>query len=87
MQYILQYNIFEFDGEFYQHICGTSMGTKMVPAHVALFIHKLETEFLNTQTLKPLTWIRYIDDIFCPWTHGRDTLDTFLQDLNNFILI
>ena len=39
------------------------MGTKMVPAHVALFIHKLETEFLNTQTLEPLTWIWYLDSL------------------------
>ena len=44
MQYILEYNTFEFDGEFYQQICGTSMGTKMAPAYATLFMHKLETE-------------------------------------------
>ena len=66
MRYILEYNTFEFDGEFYQQTCGTSMGTKMAPAYATLFMHKLETEFLNTQTLKPLTRIRYINDIFCP---------------------
>lgn len=60
------------------------MGTKMAPAFATLFMHKLEQAFLNTQTHQPLTWIRYIDDIFAPWTHGEDKLKSFLHDLNNF---
>jgi len=63
MQYLLEYNTFKFDGNFYQQISETSMGTKM--AYATVFVHKLE------KTLKPLTCIRCIDDIFCPWTHGR----------------
>ena len=27
---------------------------------------------------------RYIDDIFMIWTHGRDSLETFLCELNTF---
>ena len=84
MTYILQYNTFEYNGEFFQQITGTAMGTKMAPAFATLFMHKLEQAFLNTQTYQPLTWIRYIDDIFAPWTHGEDKLQSFLHDLNNF---
>ena len=29
--------------------------------------------------LKPLIWIRYIDDIFIIWTHGADTLQDFIN--------
>jgi len=84
MAYILEYNTFEFNGEHFQQTCGTAMGTKMAPAFATIFMHKLEQAFLDTQTYKPLTWLRYIDDIYAPFTHGRDKLDAFLTDLNNF---
>lgn len=84
MTYILEYNTFEFHGEYFQQTCGTAMGTKMAPAFATLFMHKLEREFLSTQSHQPLAWIRYIDDIFAPWTHGEDTLKAFIHDLNNF---
>ena len=32
----------------------------------------------------PLAWYRYIDDIFFIWTHGKEHLQTFLQEFNNF---
>ena len=35
-------------------------------------------------THKPLTWLRYIDDIFIVWTHGRDLLNKFLDLANSF---
>ena len=44
---------------------------------------KVETEFLKTQEKTPLLWFRYID-IFFNWTHGKEQLETFLQELNNF---
>ena len=44
----------------------------------------VETEFLKTQERTPLVWFRYIDDIFFIWTHGKEHLETFLQELNNF---
>ena len=45
---------------------------------------QVETEFLKTQKHKPLVWFRYIDDVFFIWTHGKETLSLFLEDLNNF---
>ena len=44
----------------------------------------LETKFLQSQSLQPLVWFRYIDDIFFIWTHGNDKLEKFLDDLNSF---
>ena len=44
----------------------------------------LETKFLQSQSLQPLVWFRYIDDIFFIWTHGNDKLEKFLDDLNTF---
>ena len=45
---------------------------------------QVETEFLKTQKHKPLVWFRYINDFFFIWTHGKETLSLFLEDLNNF---
>ena len=45
---------------------------------------KLETMFLQSQSLQPLVWFRYIDDIIFIWTQGKDKLEKFLDDLNSF---
>ena len=45
---------------------------------------EVEQKFLETQSKKPLIWLRYIDDIFFIWTHGEQELERFLKDLNNF---
>ena len=45
---------------------------------------EVEQKFLETQSKKPLIWLRYIDDIFFNWTHGEQELERFLEDLNNF---
>ena len=39
---------------------------------------------LQSQSLQPLVWLRYIDDIFFIWTRGKDKLEKFLDDLNSF---
>ena len=44
----------------------------------------MEEEFLEKQEYKPFTWLRCIDDIFFIWTHGKDKLKTFLENLNQF---
>ena len=45
---------------------------------------KVETEFLKTQERAPLVCFRYIDDIFFIQTHGKEHLQIFLQEPNNF---
>ena len=45
---------------------------------------EVETESLKTQERTPLVWFRYIDDIFFIWAPGKEHLETFLQELNNF---
>ena len=33
--------------------------------------------------LKPHTYLRFLDDVFIIWIHGRKSFDTFLDILNN----
>ena len=62
----------------------TAIGTKFPPFYACIFMDELETRFLESQSLQPLVWFRYIDDIFFIWTHGKDKLKKFLDDLNSF---
>ena len=41
-------------------------------------------KFLQSQSLQPLVWFRYIDDIFFIWTRGKGKLEKFLDDLHSF---
>ena len=59
-------------------------GTKCAPTYACIYMDEVETEFLKTQERTALVWFRYIDDIFFIWTHGKEHLETFLQELNNF---
>ena len=43
-----------------------------------------ETEFLEGQHLQPLVWLRYIDDIFFIWNHVKESLNKFLEEINDF---
>ena len=83
-EFILKNNFLEFDSKVFQQITGTAIGTKFAPPYACIFMDKLETKFLETQTFKPLVWFRHIDDIFSIWTHGEEKLKTFMAELNSF---
>ena len=65
-------------------ISGTAIGTKFAPPHACIFMDKFETDFLTTQNMKPLVWLKYIDDIFFVWSHEEEKLHDFLGCLNEF---
>ena len=59
------------------------MGTSLAPNYANLFMDRFETKALDGYPLKPLTWKRFIDDIFMIWTHGEDSLNKFIEYLNS----
>ena len=44
---------------------------------------RLEGQLLKSVALRPFSWLRFIDDIDMKWSHGRETLTTFLDEANN----
>ena len=78
----VNYNYFEYGSLTFQQIYGTAMGTAFSPT--SLIFSCLYRKFLTTQTIKLLLLKRYIDDIFLIWTNTKETLQTFLNSLNNF---
>ena len=83
-EFLLNNNIFEFNSKAYQQKSGTAIGTKFASPYACIYMDEVEQKFLETQSKKPLIWLRYIDDIFFIWTHGEQKLNRFLKDLNNF---
>ena len=58
-------NSFQFNGKDYLQTHGTAMGTKLAVAFANIFMASIEKEILRQSINKPLTWIRFIDDVFC----------------------
>ena len=83
-EFVLKINFFEFDSKVKQQVSGTAIGTKFAPPYACIFMDKVEIDFLETQVVKPLVWLRYIDDIFFIWNESEEKLDEFLKNLNNF---
>ena len=83
-EFVLNNNIFEFNSKAYQQKSGAAIGTKFAPPHACIYMDEVEQKFLETQSKKPLIWLKCIDDIFFIWTHGEQELERFLKDLNNF---
>ncbi|CAM5115567.1 unnamed protein product [Eretmochelys imbricata] len=82
--FVLTHNYFTFGDNVYLQISGTAMGTRMAPQYANIFMADLEQRFLSSRPLKPLLYLRYIDDIFIIWTHGKEALEEFHHDFNNF---
>ena len=84
IRHILTKNNFTFlDRNFFQ-VQGTAMGTKMAPSYANLFMSDLEDRLLSSAPHRPLVWWRFIDDIFCIWCGGQDSLDEFINFINSF---
>ena len=83
---VLRCNVFSFDGQVYQQIQGTAMGTRMAPSYANLFMDRFERAFLAQVPILPLVWKRYIDDILCIWPGTRSELDGFLDTLGLLLI-
>ena len=64
------------------------MGTPMAVNYANLFLEELETKMLNEYEektkLRPLVWMRYIDDVFFIWHHGENSLKDFVKFCDDY---
>jgi len=73
---VLSKNNFQFNGEHYLQIGGTSMGTKAVVGFAINFLGWFEKTFVYTNHKQPLMWIRYKET---PWRNPLALLRIFLR--------
>ena len=87
---LLKNNFFEFNGSVKQQASGATIGTKCaltytyIYIYIYIYIYKSRNWILKNSQGTPLVWCRYIDSIFFIWTYGKEHLETFLKELNNF---
>ena len=62
-EFVFESNYFQFDGST-QQVLRTAIRIKFVPLYVCIFMDRSKKGFLETQTLKSLVWLCYIDGIF-----------------------
>ena len=86
--FILRSNTLKFKEKYFHQLKRTAMGTPMAVNFANLFMSKFETELLENfykdHGMKPLSWIRFIDDLFFIWKGDQDSLQTFLSYCNSF---
>lgn len=58
---------------------GSSLSVVLANKFMEWFENRIFVKNINKHKL----WLRYVDDTFVIWSHGRDHLDQFLQQLNN----
>ena len=83
-EFVLKNNYFEFDRSVYKEVSGTAIDIKFAPPYAFTFMDRLENSSLETQSLKPLMWFCYVDDIFFIWTRSEKELKEFIRVLNSF---
>jgi hypothetical protein len=59
------------------------MGTPIAPSYASTFMGSHETKLLDGYPLKPLIWLRFLDDVFVLFTHGQDEFTKFVDYLNS----
>ena len=84
LRLILKENSFHFNGKNYLQTHGTAMGTKMAVSFANIFMAAVETEIISRSHLKPLTWKRYIDDVFSLWNINKGEISSFIELANNY---
>jgi hypothetical protein len=82
ISHCLNNTYFTYKNTIYKQIRGTPMGSSLSPGVANLFMSDLEERLLQNARLKPAVWLRYMDDTFVVWKHGREELDSFLNYLN-----
>jgi hypothetical protein len=74
---------FSYQGEFYEHTSDIAMGYPLYPNVFNLFMEKFENKSLDSYSLKPLIWKRFVYDTNVLWPHGKEDLEKFFQHLND----
>ena len=82
---------FAFEDNLYEQIEGAPMGSPLSPVIADLYMEHFETMYMEhfetmaieTAQQRPSLWLRYVDDTFVIWPHGRDSLEDFLSHINS----
>ena len=83
LELCLKSNDFQFNNQWYLQISGTTMGKKFAPNYANIFMAQLEQEVLQKAQEFPLTYWRFLDDIFLICPHSKAEFQEFFELMNN----
>lgn len=81
----LKNNDFNFNGEYFLQILGTAMGKRFAPGLANLYLLEFDEKARNGFPIKPILFIRYLDDIFFLWPGSVESLKEYETYLNSLI--
>ena len=81
LEFCLNSTSFVYQGQFYQQIEGTAMGSPLSPIVANIFMEKCEEEALATAPHPPCLWKRYVDDTFV--IQEEEHSNEFFQHINS----
>ncbi|XP_068739822.1 uncharacterized protein [Montipora capricornis] len=65
LNFVLSNNFFVYNDTIYKQIHGCAMGSPVSPVVANLCMEEIEKTAINTTTVLPKFWKRYVDDSFC----------------------
>ena len=79
--------VFSFNGEGYKQTFGVAMGSPLSPLLANLCMEFIEKEILDNcpPEIKPVTWLRYVDDIFLIYKETDECFMEFFRYVNSLI--
>ena len=80
----LKENYFELGDEIFHQLLGTAIGTKFAPNYANIFMAELERKLFVNNKFNPLLWLRFLHDISCIWTDGKEKLNEIFEYFNEF---
>lgn len=83
LRIILENNDFNFNGDTYLQTCGMPMGKIIGPSCANIYLLEFDEKAMNDFKIKPVIFIRYLDDIFFLWQDTLDNLILYENFLNN----
>ncbi|GJQ70580.1 hypothetical protein Trydic_g22979 [Trypoxylus dichotomus] len=82
IEHCLKNIYFTYNGQRYRQTEGAPMGLLLSPI-ANIFMEDFETTAMDNAKYKAKLWLRYVDDTFVLWTHGKNMLQDFLSRLNS----
>lgn len=61
---------------------GHSQCDEFASTYAYIFMDERKIKLLESQKSKPLVWLRYIEDVFFTWAHGKEKFKKFLNNFN-----
>ena len=71
-EYVLKNNVFQFDEYVFTQLCGTAVVVELALALASTYIGYLREAFIESRTLKPDLWVKYILGFFQDFVSGAN---------------